>query len=123
MDNYNTICSAATLDLYAVGILLLKEFALPATSLLNKVIEVNIDAIKTVNLVFQNWSLSKDIMLIFDMYLKPHVWYSGGGLIGLNDKDKMCTLYDQNSTYNEMVYLYSHALSFPSQYLVLMKIL
>ena len=54
MDNYNTICSAATLDLYAVGILLLKEFALPAASLLNKVIEVNIDAIKTVNLVFQN---------------------------------------------------------------------
>ena len=56
-------------------------------SLLNKIIKSNINVIKTVNLVYQNRSLSKDIML---MYLQPHVWYSGGKIIAFSDKNEMC---------------------------------
>ena len=44
-------------------------------------------------------------MLIFDMYLQPCIWYSVGEIIGLNGKKEMCTLNDQNSTYNETVYI------------------
>ena len=65
-------------------------------SLLNTIIEGNFEVIKTVNLLYQNGSLSKDIKLTFDMYLQPCVWYSGQGIIGMNDKKEMCTLYNQN---------------------------
>ena len=38
------------------------------------------------------------------MYLQPFLWYSGEGIIGLSDKNKISTLFDQSSTYNETVY-------------------
>ena len=44
---------------------------LTSTSLLNKIIEGNIDAIKTVNLLYQNGGSSKDMIHIFGMYLQP----------------------------------------------------
>ena len=38
----------------------------------------------------------------------------GRGVIGFSDKNEVCTLYDQNSTYNDMVYISPapHLLSF-----------
>ena len=70
--------------------LLLKEFPLPSVSLLNKIIEGNIDIIKTANLLYENGSLSKDIMLIFDeMYLQKCVEYTGGEIIGLSDENEV----------------------------------
>ena len=80
---------------------------LPSILLLNKIVEGNFDLIKTVNLLYPNGSLSKDTMLIFDIYLQPCWLYSGGGIIDLSDKNEMCTLYDQNNTYNETVYISS----------------
>ena len=41
----------------------------------------------------------------------------------LSDKNEMCTLYYQNSTYNEIVYIPPAAHSFLPQYFVLIKIL
>ena len=41
----------------------------------------------------------------FYMYLQSRVWYSGHGIIGLSDKNELCTLYDQNSTYNGAVFI------------------
>ena len=49
--------------------------------------------------MYQNESLSKYIMLLFDMYLQLYVWYSGGGAIGLSDKNEIYTLDDLNSTH------------------------
>ena len=59
----------------------------PPFSLLNKIIEGNIDVIKIVNFLPQKESLTKDTMLIFDMYLHPCTRYSGGKIIGLSDKN------------------------------------
>ena len=50
-----------------------KKFVLPSISLLDKIIEGNIDVVKTVNLLYQNGSLLKDRMLIFDMFLQLSV--------------------------------------------------
>ena len=75
------------------------------------------------NLSYQNGSLSKGVILVFNMYLKPCVWNSRRGIIGLSDKNEMCTLYYQNSTYNEIVYIPLAAPSFLLQYFVLIKIL
>ena len=33
------------------------------------------------------------------MYLQLYVWYSGGGAIGLSDKNEIYTLDDLNSTH------------------------
>ena len=99
-----TACSAATFHLIAVAKSAFKKFMLPSISSLNKFIQGNIDAIKTVNLLYQNRSLAKDIMLILDMYLNPCVWYSGRGTIDLSEKNELCTFYDQNSIYNETIY-------------------
>ena len=64
---------------------------LPYILFLNKITEGNFYGFKTVNLLFQNGSFSKYMMLIFDMYLQPCVWYSGGEIMGLSDKNEICT--------------------------------
>ena len=51
---------------------------------------------------------------------KPVNSYSGGGIISLSDKNEFCTLYDQNSTYNETFYV-PPAPYFLPQYFVLIK--
>ena len=46
--------------------LLLDEFPLPSISLLNKIKEGNIDALKAAKLLLENSSISKDIVVLFD---------------------------------------------------------
>ena len=46
--------------------LLLEEFPLPSISLLNKIKEGNIDALKAAKLLLENSSISKDIAVLFD---------------------------------------------------------
>ena len=54
--------------------LLLDEFSLPSLSLLNKIKEGKIDALKVSKLLLENSSISKDIVVLFDeMYLQKCV--------------------------------------------------
>ena len=46
--------------------LLLDEFPLPSISLLNKIKEGNIDALKAAKLLLENSSISKYIVILFD---------------------------------------------------------
>ena len=63
--------------------LLLDEFSLPSISLLNKIKEGNIDALKAAKLLLENSSISKDIVVLFDeMYLQKCVEYCGGEFFG-----------------------------------------
>lgn len=56
------ICSAATLHLIGVLKLLLKEFVLPSVSLLNKIIEDNINAVNIpVNLLYMQMEVYQRI--------------------------------------------------------------
>ena len=65
--------------------LLLDEFSLPSISLLNKIKEGNIDALKAAKLLLENSSISKDMVLLFDeMYLLKCVEYCGGEFFGSN---------------------------------------
>ena len=57
------------------------------------------------NLLYQNGSLSKEIKVIFDLHLQPCVSYKVNRIIGLSDKNEMCTLYNQNSSCNETAYI------------------
>ena len=60
---------------------------LPSVSLLNKITEGNTDIMKTAKLIiYQNGSSSKDMMLVYDMYLQPCVSYSGRWIICLIDE-------------------------------------
>ena len=63
--------------------LLLDEFPLPSISLLNKIKEGNIDALKAAKLLLENSSISKDIVVLFDeMYLQKCVEYYGREFFG-----------------------------------------
>ena len=63
--------------------LLLDEFPLPSTSLLNKIKGGNIDALKAAKLLLENSSISKDIVVLFDkMYLQKCAAYCGGDFFG-----------------------------------------
>ena len=46
--------------------LLLNDFSLPSMSLLNKIKEGNIDALKAAKLLLENSSISKDMVVLFD---------------------------------------------------------
>ena len=50
--------------------LLLNDFTLPSMSLLNKIKEGNIDALKAAKLLLENSSISKDIVVLFDEIAK-----------------------------------------------------
>ena len=70
--------------------LLLDEFPLPSISLLNKIKEGNIDALKAAKLLLDNGSISKNIVLLFDeMFLQKCVEYCGGEVFGLNDSSEL----------------------------------
>ena len=43
----------------------------PSISVLNKSTEGNKDIIKRVNILYQNGSLSKDVMFVFDISFQP----------------------------------------------------
>ena len=70
--------------------LLLDEFPLPSISLLNKIKEGNIDALKAAKLLLENSSISKDIVVLFDkMYLQKCVQYCGGEFFGSNINNEL----------------------------------
>ena len=70
--------------------LLLDEFPLPSISLLNKIKEGNIDALKAAKLLLENSSISKDIVVLFDeMYLQKCVEYCGGDFFGSNINNEL----------------------------------
>ena len=70
--------------------LLLDEFSLPSISLLNKIKEGNIDALKAAKLLLENSSISKDILVLFDeMYLQKYVEYCGGEFFGSNISNEL----------------------------------
>ena len=102
--------------------LFLNQYALSHISLLNKIVKDEIEVMKTVNLLYQIGSFSKDIILNFDMYLQPCVWYSLGEIIGLSDKTEMCALYDQNSTYSYTVYIFCDASFLPHCFFPVQKL-
>ena len=86
--------------------LLLKEFLLPSISLLDKIIKGNFGVIKTVNLFYQNGSLSKGNDFFRYVFTTARlIFRSRGEIISLSDKNEMYTLYYLNSTCNEMVYI------------------
>ena len=70
--------------------LLLDEFSLPSISLLNKIKEGNIDALKAAKLLLENSSISKDIVVLFDeMYLQKCAEYCGGDFFGSNINNEL----------------------------------
>ena len=69
----NTICITASLYIIAIiqVTVRLLLFPLPSISLLNKIKERNIHALKAAKLLLENSSISKDIVVLFDeMYLQ-----------------------------------------------------
>ena len=57
---------------------MLDEFPLSSISLLNKIKEGNIDALKAAKLLLENSSISKDIVVLFEydiIYLKIVFWF------------------------------------------------
>ena len=70
--------------------LLLDEFSLPSISLLNKIKEGNIDALKAARLLLENSSISKDMVALLDeMYLQKYVEYCGAELFGSNINNEL----------------------------------
>ena len=89
--------------------LLLDEFPLSSISLLNKIKEGNIDALKAAKLLLENRSISKDIVVLFDeMYLQKCVEYCGGEL--LKDEPLNCLKLLIAGGFNvKAVICYNHA--------------
>ena len=65
--------------------LLLGDFPLPSISLLNKITEGNIDALREAKLLLENSSIYKDIVVLFDgIYLQKCVECCRGEIFGSN---------------------------------------
>ena len=70
--------------------LLLDQFSLPSTSLLNKIKEGTIDALKAAKLLLENNSISKDVVVLFgEMYLQNCVEYCRGEFFRSNINNKL----------------------------------
>ena len=70
--------------------LLLDEFPLPSISLLNKIKEGNIDALKAAKLLLENSSISKYIVILFDeMDLRNCAEYYEGKFFGSNINNEL----------------------------------
>ena len=63
--------------------LLMKEFPFPSLSLLRKIMEGQLDAVKSAKTLESQGAISIDVVLMFDeMYLQKCEEYSGGEIIG-----------------------------------------
>ena len=70
--------------------LLLDQLSLPSISLLNKIKEGTIDALKAAKLLLENSSISKDVVVLFgEMYLQKCVEYCRGEFFGSNISNKL----------------------------------
>ena len=67
-----------------------KDFPLPSLSLLKKISEGGIDAVKCLKTLKAKGKISKDVVLMFDeMYLQKCEEYSGGRLIGADKENNL----------------------------------
>ena len=70
--------------------ILLEQFPLPSISLLNKIQQGGVDAIKALKLLREQGNISKDLVLMADeMYLQKRAEYSGGEYIGADEDDEL----------------------------------
>ena len=70
--------------------LLMKEFPFPSLSLLKKITEGKLDAVKCATTLKSQGAISEDIVLMFDeMYLQKCEEYSGGEIIGANENNEL----------------------------------
>ena len=70
--------------------LLLDQFSLPSTSLLNKIKEGTIDTLKAAKILLENNSISKDVVVLFgEMYLQKCVEYCRGEFFRSNINNKL----------------------------------
>ena len=70
--------------------LLMKEFTFPSLSLLKKITDGQLDAVKYARSLKPQGVIYKDVVLMFDlMYLQKCEIYSGGEIIGANENNKL----------------------------------
>ena len=70
--------------------LLMKEFPFPALSLLKKITERQLDAVKFAKSLKPQGVISEDVVLMFDeMYLQKCEEYFGGEIIGANENNEL----------------------------------
>ena len=68
--------------------LLLEKFPLPSISLLNKIQQGGVDAIKAIKRLREKGEMSADSILLLDeMYLQKAAQYQGGVYVGADDND------------------------------------
>ena len=71
-------------------VLLLTQFPLPSISLLAKLAQGSIDALKVAKVMLQEGKISADCILIFDeMYLQKGTQYQGGKLLGADELGRL----------------------------------
>ena len=70
--------------------LLMKEFPFPSLSLLKKITEGQLDAVKCAKSLKSQGVISEDVVLMFDeMYLQKCEEYCGGEIIGANENNEL----------------------------------
>ena len=68
----------------------MKEFPFPSLSLLKKITEGHLDAVKCPKSLKSQGMIAEDIVLMFDeMYLQKCEEYSGGEIIGANENNEL----------------------------------
>lgn len=72
---------------------LLERFSLPSFSLLNKIQQGGVDAVKGIKLLHERGQISKDVVLMVDeMFLQKSSQYQGGEFVG---EDEQGNLYKE----------------------------
>ena len=68
----------------------MKEFPFPSLSLLKKITEGKLDAVKCATTLKLQGAISEDVVLMFDeMYLQKCEEYSAGEIIGANENNEL----------------------------------
>ena len=71
-------------------LLLMKEFTFPSLSLMKKITEGQLDAVKCPKSLKSQGMIPEDILLMFDeMYLQKCEEYCGGEIIGANENNEL----------------------------------
>ena len=84
---YSSLLRYNSLQTY---LLLMKEFTFPSLSLMKKITEGQLDAVKCPKSLKSQGMISEDILLMFDeMYLQKCEEYCGGEIIGANENNQL----------------------------------
>ena len=68
----------------------MKEFPFPSSSLLKRITEGQLDAVKCAKFLKSHGGISEDVVLMFDqMYLQKCEEYCGGEIIGANENNQL----------------------------------